>query len=78
MPCPLRFLRAPFHHQRSADDCKHDEVVKVGYTSKMQKVLNVTKTSAGRNKMVLDVKKRKDMWIRFRECISELDMLIED
>ena len=62
-----------------ADDCTQDETIKIGHTSNMQVVLNAAKNWADKNKMVLNAKKTKDMWICFKECIPEPDILkIED
>ncbi len=54
-----------------ADDCTLDESVKEGYVSNMQEVLNCMQTWADHNKMTLNSKKTKDMWICFRDCIPE-------
>ena len=54
-----------------ADDCTLDQSVKEGDVSKMQEVLNSIQTWADFNKMALNSKKTKDMWICFRDCISE-------
>ena len=53
-----------------ADDCTLDESVKEGAVSHMQ-VLNSMQKFADANKMTLNSKKTKDMWISFRDCIPE-------
>ena len=54
-----------------ADDCTLDESVKEGDVSNMQEVLNCMQIWADHNKMTLNSKKTKDMWICFRDCIPE-------
>ena len=54
-----------------ADDCTSDESVKEGTVSHMQEVLNSRQKWADANKMALNSKKTKDMWICFRDCIPE-------
>ena len=54
-----------------ADDCTLDESVKEGNVSHMQEVLNSMQKWADANKMALNSKKTKDMWICFRDCIPE-------
>ena len=54
-----------------ADDCTLDQSVKEGDVSQMQEVLNSMQTWADFNKMTLNSKKTKDLWICFRDCISE-------
>ena len=54
-----------------ADDCTLDQSVKEGDVSQMQEVLNSMQTWVDFNKMALNSKKTKDMWICFHDCISE-------
>ena len=52
--------------------------VKEGDVSNMQEVLNCMQTWADHNKMTLNLKKTKDMWICFRDCIPEPPLLSID
>ncbi len=61
-----------------ADDCTLDESVKEGDVSNMQEVLNGMQTWADHNKMTLNSKKAKHMWICFRDCIPEPPPLSTD
>jgi hypothetical protein len=54
-----------------ADDCTQDEVIPYGSTSNMQEVLGAMNDWALRNKMKLNVKNTKDIWICFKAAISE-------
>ena len=54
-----------------ADDCTQDESVQLGATSHMQEVLDAMHTWADKNKMILNSKKTKDMWIYFGNRIPE-------
>ncbi|CAB4022209.1 Hypothetical predicted protein [Paramuricea clavata] len=54
-----------------ADDCTQDEVIPYGSTSNMQEVLDAINDWAHRNKMKLNAKKTKDMWICFKAAIPE-------
>ena len=54
-----------------ADDCTQDEVIPYGSTSNMQEVLDTMNDWALRNKMKLNAKKTKDMWISFKAAIPE-------
>jgi hypothetical protein len=49
-----------------ADDCTQGEVILYGSTSNMQEVLDAVNDWALRNKMKLNAKKTKDMWICFK------------
>ena len=61
-----------------ADDCTLDESVKEGNVSHMQEVLNSMQKWADANKMALNSKKTKDMWICFLDCIPEPPPLLID
>ena len=54
-----------------AVDCTQDEVIPYGSTSNMQEVLYTMNDWALRNKMKLNAKKTKDMWICFKAAIPE-------
>ena len=54
-----------------ADDCTLDESVKEGNVSHMQEALNSMQKWADADKMALNSKKTKNMWICFRHCIPE-------
>lgn len=54
-----------------ADDCTQYQVVERGTCSIMQEAVNGLNRWAERNKMVLNPKKTKDMWICFTESIPE-------
>ena len=54
-----------------ANDCTLDESVKEGNVSHMQEVCDSMQKWADADKMALNSKKTKDMWICFRDCISE-------
>jgi hypothetical protein len=53
------------------DDCTQDEVISYGSTSNMQEVFDAMNDWVVRNKMKLNAKKTKDMWIRFKDAIPE-------
>ena len=54
-----------------ADDCTQGESVQLGATSHMQEVLDAMHTWADKNKIILNSKKTKDMWIYFGNRIAE-------
>ncbi|CAB4004432.1 multidrug resistance-associated 5 [Paramuricea clavata] len=54
-----------------ADDCTQDEVIPYGSASNMQEVLDAINDWAHGNKMKLNAKKTKDMWICFKAAIPE-------
>lgn len=54
-----------------ADDCTQDQVVSVGKTSHIQNAVDAVVNWAETNKMVINVKKTKDMWLCFSGSISE-------
>ena len=54
-----------------ADDCTQYPVVERGTCSIMQEAVNGLNRWAERNKMVLNPKKTKDMWISFTDSIPE-------
>ena len=54
-----------------ADDCTLDELVGSGKDSHVQEVLNSMDGWAQENKMSLNPKKTKDMWICFKDSIPE-------
>ncbi|CAB3981096.1 RNA-directed DNA polymerase from mobile element jockey [Paramuricea clavata] len=54
-----------------ADDCTQDEVIPYGSTSNMQEVLDTMNDWTLRNKVKLNAKKTKDMWICFKAAIPE-------
>jgi hypothetical protein len=54
-----------------ADDCTQGEVILYGSTINMQEVLDAVNDWALRNKMKLNAKKTKDMWICFKDSIPE-------
>ena len=54
-----------------AYDCTQDEVIPYGSTSNMREVLDTMNDWALRNKMKLNAKKTKDMWICFKAAIPE-------
>ena len=54
-----------------ADDCTQGEAIPSGSSSHMQEVLDAMNGWADRNKMVLNSKKTKDMWICFKDVIPE-------
>jgi hypothetical protein len=49
-----------------ADDCTQDEVVSQGSSSHMQEALEAVQEWSNRNKMTINSRKTKDMWICFR------------
>ena len=61
-----------------ADDCPLDESVKEGDVNNMQEVFNCMQTWADHNKMTLNSKNTKDVWICFRDCIPEPPLLSTD
>ena len=61
-----------------ADDCTQDEAIPCGSGSNMQRVLDAMSDWALRNKMKLNAKKTKDMWICFRDSITEPPSLMID
>jgi hypothetical protein len=54
-----------------ADDSTEDEVIPYGSTINMQEALDAMNDWARRNKMKLNAKKTKDMWICFKDAIPE-------
>ena len=54
------------HTLKYADDCSQYELVPHGSNSRMQEAMNQLEGWAVQNKMVLNTKKTKDMWISFK------------
>jgi hypothetical protein len=54
-----------------ADDCNQDEQVNHGKENHMQEVLDSMNSWVEVNKMSLNAKKTKDMWICFKQSIPE-------
>ena len=54
-----------------ADDCTLDQAVGAGEISHVQQALDVIENWSVSNKMTINVKKTKDMWICFRESVLE-------
>ncbi|CAB4032312.1 Hypothetical predicted protein [Paramuricea clavata] len=59
-----------------ADDCTQDEVVSQGSSSHMQEALEAVQEWSNRNKMTINSKKTKDMWICFNTAIPAPEPLI--
>ena len=51
-----------------ADDCTMDTSIRTGESSDLQSALDSVQTWAVENKMELNAKKTKDMWINFTEA----------
>ena len=54
-----------------ADDCTLDEVIERGLSSHVQESTNAIINRATENKMMINAKKAKDMWICFAQSSSE-------
>ena len=54
-----------------ADDCTQSECIMKGESSNMQKILDSVQNWSDTNKMKLNAKKTKDMWICFGKSISQ-------
>ena len=54
-----------------ADDCTHSECIMKGECSNMQKVLDSVQNWSNANRMRLNAKKTKDMWICFGKSIPQ-------
>jgi hypothetical protein len=54
-----------------ADDCTLDQAVGAGEISHVQKALDIIQNWSVSNKMTINVKKTKDMWICFTESVLE-------
>ena len=54
-----------------ADDCTLDQVVGIGDSSHIQEAVDAVLIWAESNKMVINVKKTKDMWLCFTDSILE-------
>ena len=54
-----------------ADDCLQCEQVGFGNNSHIQKVIDAVSNWACNNKMIINAKKTKDMWICFSELIDK-------
>ena len=54
-----------------ADDCTHSECIMKGECSNMQKVLDSVQNWSNANRMKLNAKKTKDMWICFGKSIPQ-------
>ena len=61
-----------------ADDCTLDEIVALGSTSHMQKVLETSQKWAIHNRMRMNPDKTKDMWICFNSAIPTPALLTLD
>ncbi|CAB4036129.1 Hypothetical predicted protein [Paramuricea clavata] len=59
-----------------ADDCTQDEVVSQGLSSHMQEALEAVEDWSNRNKMTINSKKTKDMWICFNTAIPAPEPLV--
>ena len=59
-----------------ADDCTQDEVVSQGSSSHMQEALEAVQEWSNRNKMTINSKKTKDMWICFNTAIPVPEPLV--
>ena len=59
-----------------ADDCTQDEVVSQGSSSHMQEALEAVQEWSNRNKMTINSKKTKDMWICFNTAIPASEPLV--
>ncbi|CAB4038005.1 Hypothetical predicted protein, partial [Paramuricea clavata] len=59
-----------------ADDCTQDEVVSQGSSSHMQEALEAVQEWSNRNKMTINSKKTKDMWICFNTAIPAPEPLV--
>ncbi|CAB3991364.1 Hypothetical predicted protein [Paramuricea clavata] len=59
-----------------ADDCTQDEVVSQGSSSHMQEALEAVQEWSNRNKMTINCKKTKDMWICFNTAIPAQEPLV--
>ena len=55
-----------------ADDCTQDQIIGAGDSSHIQEAVDAVLTWSEVNKMVINVKKTKDMWLCFTDSISEL------
>ena len=58
------------HTLKYADDCSQYELVPHGSNSRMQEAMNQLEGWAVQNKMVLNTKKTKDMWISFKKSTT--------
>ena len=63
---------------KCADDCTQDEIVALGSTSHMQKVLETSQEWAVDNRMRINPDKTKDMWICFNNAIPTPALLTLD
>ena len=54
-----------------ADDCTQHQIVSVDSNSNLQQSINEVNNSAVLNKMAINAKKTKDMWISFTDAIPE-------
>ena len=54
-----------------ADDCTLDQAVGAGEISHVQQALDIIQNWSVSNKMTINVKKTKDMWICFTESVLE-------
>ncbi len=59
-----------------ADDCTQSECIVKGERSNMQKILDSVQNWSGTNKMKLNAKKTKDMWICFGKSIPQPPIFI--
>ena len=59
-----------------ADDCTQDEVVSQGSSSHVQEALEAVQEWYNRNKMTINSKKTKDMWICFNTAIPAPEPLV--
>ena len=59
-----------------ADDCTQDEVVSQGSSSHVQEALEAVQEWSNRNKMTINSKKTKDMWICFNTAIPAPEPLV--
>ncbi|CAB4036656.1 Hypothetical predicted protein [Paramuricea clavata] len=59
-----------------ADDCTQDKVVSQGSSSHMQEALEAVQEWSNRNKMTINSKKTKDMWICFNTAIPAPEPLV--
>jgi hypothetical protein len=61
-----------------ADDCPMDTSIRTGESGDLQSALDSVKSWAVENKMELNAKKTKDMWINFTEAQPPLPLHIGD
>ncbi|CAB4013597.1 Hypothetical predicted protein, partial [Paramuricea clavata] len=61
-----------------ADDCTMDTSIRLGESSDLQSALDSVQSWAVENKMELNAKKTKDMWINFTEAPPPLPLHIGD